>query len=105
MSKNTHNRPLTRSSVHTAHQRIKTYIHETPVLTSHAISDIASTPQTVEAISKAAEDKARDAGTSNGGSDVRGDAQVAGANESNTNGHGPRPARPRMNLWFKCENM
>lgn len=39
------NRPLTRASVLEAHERIKPYIHLTPVLTSTTLSDLASTPR------------------------------------------------------------
>lgn len=41
---------LNRSSVETAHKRIKQNIHCTPVLTSQTLSDIASTPQSQEAL-------------------------------------------------------
>ncbi|KAB8342753.1 hypothetical protein FH972_022351 [Carpinus fangiana] len=37
------NRPLTRASVLEAHERIKPYIHLTPVVTSQTLSDLAST--------------------------------------------------------------
>ncbi|KAK1754803.1 tryptophan synthase beta subunit-like PLP-dependent enzyme [Echria macrotheca] len=36
--------PLTRTSVQAAHALIKPYIHETPLLTSHSLNTIASTP-------------------------------------------------------------
>ena len=42
--------PLTRSSVQAAHERIKKDIHLTPVLTCTTLSDLASTPQTPEAL-------------------------------------------------------
>lgn len=42
--------PLERSSVHTAHELIKKYIHRTPVLTSKTLSDLASAPQSPEAL-------------------------------------------------------
>lgn len=74
MSKFTANRPLTREWVRDAHQRIKQNIHETPVLSSHAISEIASKPQSPDAL-------------------------------KGTAFEGQTPAAPRMNLWFKCENM
>lgn len=73
MSKNTQGRPLTREWVFDAHQRIKHNIHETPILTSHALSEIASAPQTPEAL-------------------------------QGTEFEGRTPAKPRINLWFKCEN-
>lgn len=65
--------PLTRASVQTAHEAIKQYIHRTPVLTNTTISDIASTPQTSEAL-------------------------------KGTKYEGQTPAKPKIKLFFKCEN-
>lgn len=65
--------PLTRASVESALELIKPYIHRTPVLTSTTLSNLASTPQTPEAL-------------------------IGTAFEGHT------PARPRMRLFFKCEN-
>lgn len=65
--------PLTRDSVIAAHQLIKPYVHFTPVLTNTTISEIASTPQSPEAL-------------------------------IGTPWEGKVPARPRIRLWFKCEN-
>ena len=42
--------PLERSSVEAAHELIKQHIHRTPVLTSKTLSELASTPQTPEAL-------------------------------------------------------
>jgi len=42
--------PLERSSVQSAHKVIKHLIHETPVLTSQTLNDLASTPQTPDAL-------------------------------------------------------
>jgi threonine dehydratase len=42
--------PLTRRSVQDAHERIRRYIHKTPVLTSTTLNEIASTPQSLEAL-------------------------------------------------------
>lgn len=42
--------PLERSSVRSAHELIKPYIHLTPVLTSTTLSNLASTPQAPEAL-------------------------------------------------------
>lgn len=42
--------PLKRSSVQAAHARIKEHVHRTPVLTSTTLSELASTPQTPEAL-------------------------------------------------------
>ena len=41
---------LTRLSVQEAHNRIREYIHLTPVLTCSTLDEIASTPQTSEAL-------------------------------------------------------
>lgn len=42
--------PLERSSVQSAHELIKPYVHLTPVLTSTMLSTLASTPQAPEAL-------------------------------------------------------
>ena len=42
--------PLQRSSVQSAHELIKPYIHETPVLTCKTLNHLASTPQSKEAL-------------------------------------------------------
>lgn len=42
--------PLERSSVQSAHERIKQHIKLTPVLTCTTLSNLASTPQTPEAL-------------------------------------------------------
>ena len=42
--------PLERSSVQSAHERIKEHIYLTPVLTSTTLSNLASTPQTPETL-------------------------------------------------------
>ena len=65
---------LTRESVIAAHELIKEHIHYTPVLTNTTLNDLASVPQTVEALA---------------------DTQWAGQ----------EPARPKIRLWFKCENL
>ncbi|KAI9643050.1 hypothetical protein NHQ30_008785 [Ciborinia camelliae] len=65
--------PLTRQSVLDAHELIKPHIHFTPVLTNRTIDDIASRPQSAEAL-------------------------------KGTEWEGKTPARPKMRLWFKCEN-
>ncbi|RAL64457.1 hypothetical protein DID88_001933 [Monilinia fructigena] len=66
--------PLTRQSVLEAHELIKPHIHFTPVLTNRTIDQIASTPQTVEAL-------------------------------KGTEWEGREPAKPKVRLWFKCENL
>lgn len=65
--------PLKRSSVESAHERIKEHIQLTPVLTSTTLSSLASTPQTLETL-------------------------------VGTPFEGQRPAHPRINFFFKCEN-
>ncbi|KAA6413672.1 MAG: tryptophan synthase beta subunit-like PLP-dependent enzyme [Lasallia pustulata] len=65
--------PLTRASVCSALELIRPHIHRTPVLTSTTLSDLASTPQTPEAL-------------------------LGTAYEGQT------PARPKIRLFFKCEN-
>ena len=42
--------PLVRPSVQHAHETIKQYIYETPVLTNTTLSNLASTPQSPEAL-------------------------------------------------------
>ena len=44
------NLPLTRDSIVAAHNLIKPHIHTTPVLTNTTLSNIASTPQSPEAL-------------------------------------------------------
>ncbi|KZZ89145.1 threonine dehydratase catabolic [Moelleriella libera RCEF 2490] len=61
--------PLTRRSVADAHALIRPHIHATPVVTSRALSELASTPR------------------------------------SRNNNDGDGAARPRLRLWFKCENL
>ncbi len=64
---------LSRASILEAHELIRPYIHLTPVLTSTTISEIASSPQSLEAL--------------------RG-----------TRFEGKAPAKPKIRLFFKCEN-
>ncbi|KAK8905845.1 hypothetical protein QC760_005753 [Botrytis cinerea] len=66
--------PLNRQSVLDAHELIKPHIHYTPVLTNKTIDDIASTPQTADAL-------------------------------KGTEWEGKEPAKPKIRLWFKCENL
>lgn len=42
--------PLTRDSIRAAHSLIKPHIHTTPVLTNTTLSNLASTPQSTEAL-------------------------------------------------------
>ncbi|TGO15489.1 hypothetical protein BTUL_0039g00050 [Botrytis tulipae] len=66
--------PLNRQSVLDAHELIKSHIHYTPVLTNRTIDEIASSPQTAEAL-------------------------------KGTEWEGKEPARPKIRIWFKCENL
>jgi threonine dehydratase len=43
-------RPLTRDSVFAAHELIKRHIHTTPILTNTTLSNLASTPQSPDAL-------------------------------------------------------
>jgi threonine dehydratase len=65
--------PLTRESVVAAHHLVKPHIHLTPVQTNTTLSNLASTPQTAEAL-------------------------------KGTPWDGHEPARPKIKLFFKCEN-
>jgi threonine dehydratase len=73
MASSASSRPLTRASVEAAHALIQPRIHNTPVLTNSTLTDLASTPQTAEAL-------------------------------KGTQWEGQGPAKPRVNLYFKCEN-
>jgi threonine dehydratase len=64
---------LTRASVEAAHTLIKPHIHDTPVLTNTTLTNLASTPQTPDAL-------------------------------KGTQWEGQEPARPKVKLYFKCEN-
>lgn len=72
--------PLTRTSIISAHELIKPYIHRTPVLTCSYLDELASTPQTAAAL-------LQDGGTPHA-------EQLQ-----------ERAARPRMRFFFKCENL
>lgn len=66
--------PLTRESVLAAHKLVKPHVHFTPVVTNKTITDLASTPQTPDAL-------------------------------IGTPWEGKTPAKPKIRLWFKCENL
>ncbi|KAK1810589.1 hypothetical protein LTR12_015027 [Friedmanniomyces endolithicus] len=80
--------PLTRQSVVEAHARIRPYIHRTPVATCETISQVASTPQAERCPHTGPNTAAEPAPHEHG---VTGDS--AGCT-----------ARPRVKLFFKCEN-
>jgi hypothetical protein len=64
---------LTRASIEAAHELIKSYLHRTPILTNTTLTNLASTPQTREAL-------------------------------EGTPWDSQEPARPKIRLFFKCEN-
>ncbi|OAA55378.1 Pyridoxal phosphate-dependent enzyme, beta subunit [Cordyceps fumosorosea ARSEF 2679] len=66
--------PLTRASVQAAHALIAPHVHRTPVVTSQALTLLASTPR----------------------------ADLAGTRFAD---RAATPARPKLRLWFKCENL
>ena len=82
--------PLTRASVQEAHERIKPYIHRTPLLTSRSLSALASTPNIgsilLPSLSSSTES------TYNGTSSSPSNGTVA-------------PSSPTFRLYFKPENL
>ncbi|KAK1004549.1 hypothetical protein LTS01_003559 [Friedmanniomyces endolithicus] len=80
--------PLTRQSVVEAHARIRPYIHRTPVATCETINQVASTAQAERCPHSGPNTAAEPVPHEHG---VTGDA--AGCT-----------ARPRVKLFFKCEN-
>lgn len=80
--------PLTRTSVQTAHTRIKPHIHFTPIVTNATISNLASTPQSFPQEANPQEAENHSNGESQTGEDE-------GKQE---------PANPKIRLFFKCEN-
>ncbi|KAI1140315.1 tryptophan synthase beta subunit-like PLP-dependent enzyme [Hypoxylon sp. FL0543] len=68
--------PLTRASVAAARELIRPFVHRTPVLTSASLSALASEPNR---------------------SSPEAEGEGEGEGES-------RRAKPRLRLWFKCEN-
>lgn len=74
--------PLLRESVQTAHMLIQPLVHKTPVLTCSTLDRIASTPRTAEEL-----------------------AGVGFEAEARTLGAASFASRPRVRLYFKCENL
>jgi threonine dehydratase len=66
--------PLTRESVQKAHEIVRPHVHLTPVQTNTTISNLASTPQSADAL-------------------------------VGTQWEGATPAKPKIKLFFKCENL
>ncbi|KAK5114597.1 hypothetical protein LTR85_010174 [Meristemomyces frigidus] len=80
--------PLTRSSVQTAHKRIQSYIHRTPVVTCETLNLLASTPQSERCPS----------------SDPNIASEPAPHDGKQNEGASKCTARPKVKLFFKCEN-
>lgn len=80
--------PLTRQSVQEAHERIKRYIHHTPVVTCETINELASTPQSQRCPSSGANTASEPSPHAH---DQPGDAAKY-------------TAKPKVKLFFKCEN-
>jgi len=88
--------PLTPESIRQTHERIKSYIHRTPLLTNRSINKIASSPDPRVYLSDDppgiwAEDQPSQSNEANND----------GNNNSNTDGLRP----PQFNLYFKMESM
>ena len=80
--------PLNRASVQVAHQRIKLFVHRTPVSTCETINQIASTPQSKRCPKSGPNTASEPAPHETGVSDTA---------TSYT-------AQPKVKLFFKCEN-
>lgn len=80
--------PLTRLSVQKAHERIRSYIHRTPVVTCETINQIASTAQSERCSST--------------GPNVA--SEPAPHDDSVKEKPSEYNARPKVKLFFKCEN-
>ena len=80
--------PLTRSSVQTAHKRIEPYVHRTPVATCETLNVLASTPQSERC-------------PSSGPNTASEPSPHVGRNDGKASEY---TARPKVHLFFKCEN-
>ena len=80
--------PLSRESVQAAHKRIKSYIHFTPVATCETINEIASSAQS---------ERCPNSGP-NTASEPAPHEKGVNVDSSTYN------ARPKVRLFFKCEN-
>ena len=80
--------PLTRSSVQTAHKRIQTYIHRTPVATCETLNQLASTAQSERC-------------PSSGPNTASEPSPHVGHDSGKASEY---TARPKVKLFFKCEN-
>lgn len=79
---------MTRASVQTAHKRIQPHVHRTPVVTCETLNLLASTPQSKRCPSSGP-NKAAEPAPHNGKEDRTASSHTA---------------RPRLKLFFKCEN-
>jgi len=80
--------PLTRSSVQEAHKRIRPYVHRTPIATSDTLNQLACTAQSQRCPSSGPNT-----------------ASEPSPHNDHTNGTAAEyNARPKVKLFFKCEN-
>lgn len=79
--------PLTRASVVQARELIRPHVHLTPVLTSTALTGLASAPRG----GLAEEDSSR--------------KEEQEKENEEEGSKAPASSRPRIRLWFKCENL
>lgn len=77
MTDKAHWKPLAAANIRAAHALIAPHIHTTPVLTSRTLNRLASTPQSLDSLRDADPD----------------------LDDTHT------PAHPKINLFFKCENL
>jgi threonine dehydratase len=85
--------PLTPQSVREAHSKIKAYIHRTPLLTSHSLDAIASSPDPAAYL----------AGQPPPFPSQQHNHATNGA-ATNGNNEQADDGVPKYRLWFKCEN-
>ena len=109
-------RPLTRESVHKAHELIKPYIHLTPVMQCDTLSRIASTPQVLSitsSISPHTNGTALEAVHEPAAAFVDGnktkETHISESSQTQQRDDSREPrskklTHPNMNLFFKCEN-
>jgi threonine dehydratase len=92
--------PLTPPSIRSAYQKIKTYIHRTPLLTSRSLDAIASSPVPSIYLSETPPSFFQPLDGSSVGVGVVPDA----GSGSGSSGGGAGGEGPKFRLWFKCEN-
>ncbi|KIW69223.1 hypothetical protein PV04_05111 [Phialophora macrospora] len=86
--------PLTPSSIHSAYQKIKPYIHKTPLLTSTSLDAIASSRNPSIYLSETLPSFFQP---------LNGVDPDSGG--SGSSGRGGERDVPKFRLWFKCENL